>query len=277
MSPLDSTVYSMSFYSKDVNFFKLKQSAAAVFFLWSIPASALHIMLDPGHGGIDTGAAYGPAKEADLVLMVAEKLKSLLEKDPHFQVTLTRNLNKSISLPHRVAMAEQAKADLFVSLHANAAADQRAKGVEFFFQNYLPPDEESLYLASQENQIVASSKESRDISEEDLSKKSDVSAIIEDLNRQNRIQSSLRLSETLNHIWSSDSNAPQAVIKQAPFFVLTKTSMPSVLIEIGFLTNPLEAKKLLTAEYQKNLAQKIYRALLAYKEKIDKHTAKTLN
>lgn len=234
-------------------------------------------MLDPGHGGIDRGAVYGPAKEADLVLTVAEKLKTLLEKDPQFKVTLTRNLNKSLSLPQRVAMAEQVKADIFVSLHANAAADQRAKGVEFFFQNYLPPDEESLYLASQENQIVTNGNEVLDIPVEDLSKKSDVTAIIEDLNRQHRIQSSLRLSQTLNTIWTNDAKSPQAVIKQAPFYVLSKTSMPSVLIEIGFLTNPTEAKKLLTAEYQKNLAQKIYSALLTYKEKIDKHTAKTLN
>lgn len=249
----------------------------AAFFLWSLPASALHIMLDPGHGGIDTGAVHGPAKESDLVLVVAQKLKDLLEKDSQFKVTLTRNLNKSLSLPLRVAMAEQAKADIFISLHANAASDQRAKGVEFFFQNFLPPDEESLYLASQENQVVANNKEFHDISEEDLSKKGDVAAIIEDLNRQNRIQSSLRLSQTLNHIWSTDNNPSQAVIKQAPFYVLSKTSMPSVLIEIGFLTNPREAKKLLLPNYQQDLAQKIYSALLSYKEKMDNHTAKTLN
>ncbi|MGZ3773131.1 MAG: N-acetylmuramoyl-L-alanine amidase family protein [Pseudobdellovibrionaceae bacterium] len=256
---------------------KLKQSIFSILLAGSLPASALHIMLDPGHGGIDAGAVYGPAKESDLVLKVAEKLKELLEKNPQFKVSLTRNFNKGISLSNRVALAEQAKADIFVSLHANAAADQRAKGVELFFQNYLPADDEGLYLARQENQISALNKDAQDISVDDLSKKSDITAILDDLNRQNRIQSSLRLSQILSHVWTLDANSSQAVIKQAPFYVITKTSMPSVLIEIGFLTNPSEAKKLLTAEYQKNLAQKIYSALLAYKEKMDNHTAKTLN
>lgn len=261
-----------------MNFCKLKQIVAASALLWSFPASALHIMLDPGHGGVDTGAVHGPAKEADLVLKIAQRLKTLLEKDSQFQVSLTRVLDKNISLPSRVKMAEEAKADLFVSLHANAAADQRAKGVEFFFQNNLPPDEESLFLASQENQMILNSQELHSISGGDeLSKKGDIAAIVEDLQRQNRMMSSLRLTQTLTQVWGNDVTASQATIKQAPFYVISKTSMPSVLIEIGFLTNPREAKRLLNSEYQNDLAQKIYSALLSYKEKIDNHTAKTLD
>lgn len=261
-----------------MNLFNLRQIVATGALIWSTQASALHIMLDPGHGGVDTGAVHGAAKEADLVLKVAQRLKTLLEKDTQFQVTLTRAQDRNISLPARVKMAETAKADLFVSLHANAASDQRAKGVEFFFQNNLPPDEESLFLASQENQMILNNKEIRDISGGDeLSKKGDIAAILEDLHRQNRMVSSLRLTKTLTHVWNNDENAPQATIKQAPFYVISKTSMPSVLIEIGFLTNPREAKKLLTTDYQNDLAQKIYSALLSYKEKIDNHTAKTLN
>lgn len=261
-----------------MNFLTLKHLMLAALIVLSRPAFALHIMLDPGHGGIDTGAVHGQAREADLVLKVAQKLKTLLEKDANFKVTLTRQLDKNISLPHRVKMAEEAKADIFVSLHANAASDSRAKGVEFFFQNNLPPDEDALYLASQENQALLNSKELHKISGGDnLSKKGDVAAILEDLRRQNRLQSSLRLSKTLTSVWSTDVNAPQATIKQAPFYVISKTSMPSVLIEIGFLTNPREAKRLLNTEYQSDLAQKIYTALLSYKEKMDNHTAKTLD
>lgn len=235
-------------------------------------------MLDPGHGGIDTGAVRGSAKEAELVLKVAQQLKKILEGDPQFKVTITRTTDKNISLPLRVQLAEKAKADIFVSLHANAAEDQRAKGVEFFFQNNLQPDEESLFLASQENQMIINSKEIHDISGgDDLSKKGDVAAILEDLQRQNRMKQSLRLTQTLTHVWDSDANAAPATIKQAPFYVVSKTSMPSVLIEIGFLTNPREAKMLLSADYQNNLAQKIYSALVSYKEKMDNHTAKTLD
>ncbi|MFV8249915.1 N-acetylmuramoyl-L-alanine amidase family protein [Bdellovibrio bacteriovorus] len=261
-----------------MNFPFLKQSLGALLILCSPPAFALHIMLDPGHGGVDTGAVYGGAKEAELVLKVAQKLQTLLAKDEKFKVTMTRTSDRNLSLPERVKMAEGSKADLFVSLHANAASDQRAKGVEFFFQNNLPPDEDALFLASQENQMVLNSRELHDISGGDeLSKKGDVAAIVEDLHRQNRLSSSLRLTQTLTQVWGTDNNAAQATIKQAPFYVISKTTMPSVLIEIGFLTNPREAKKLVSAEYQNDLAQKIYTALQSYKEKMDNHEAKILN
>lgn len=253
-------------------------SLSTLFLVWALPASALHIVLDPGHGGVDTGAVYGAAKEADLVLRVAQRLQKILEKDPQFKVTMTRHQDRNLTLPARVELAETAKADLFVSLHANAASDQRAKGVEFFFQNNLQPDEESLFLASQENQMLLNNKEISAISGgEDLSKKGDVAAIIEDLHRQNRMTQSLRLTQTLSKVWSTDALAAPATIKQAPFYVVSKTSMPSVLIEIGFLTNPRESKKLMSLEYQNGLAQKIYSALVAYKEKMDNHTAKTLD
>ncbi|MDG0815918.1 N-acetylmuramoyl-L-alanine amidase family protein [Bdellovibrio svalbardensis] len=262
-----------------MNILNLRQLIAAIAIsgLWAGPASAFHIVIDPGHGGTDTGAVHSNIKEADLVLKVANKLKALLEKNEKFKVTMTRAADRNISLPDRVKLAEGSKADLFVSLHANAASDQRAKGVEFFFQNNLPPDEESLFLASQENQAVLNSMHATDDTSNDLSKKGDVAAIVEDLRRQNRITSSLRLTQTLTQTWENDVRSSQATIKQAPFYVISKTSMPSVLIEVGFLTNPREAKRLTSADYQSDLAQKIYTALVSYKEKVDKAEAKTLN
>lgn len=227
-------------------------------------------MLDPGHGGVDTGAVYGGTREADLVLKVAQELKTLLEQDGGFKVSITRATDRLVALPTRVKMAEEVKADLFVSLHANAATDPRAKGVEFFFQNHLPADEESLFLASQENQLMLNAREVNEISGGDtLSKKGDVAAIVEDLHRQNRMNSSLRLTQNLHRVWKKDAGAPHASIKQAPFYVISKTSMPSVLIEIGFLSNPREAKQLLRPDYQKDLAQKIFAALSSYKEKVE--------
>jgi N-acetylmuramoyl-L-alanine amidase len=251
---------------------------SSILLIIASPALALHIMLDPGHGGVDTGAVYSGAKEAELVLKIAHSVKALLDKDPQFQVSITRTSDRMLSLQERVHMAENKKADLFVSLHANAASDQRAKGVEFFFQNNMPPDEESLFLASQENQAMIASQESHEVSGGDeVSKKGDVSAILEDLRRQNRMLSSLRFTQTLTNVWDADNKAASSSIKQAPFYVISKTSMPSVLIEIGFLTNPRELKKLLNKEYQSDLAQKIYKALVSYKEKVDNSNAKTLN
>ncbi|WP_413560528.1 N-acetylmuramoyl-L-alanine amidase family protein [Bdellovibrio sp. HCB209] len=258
----------------------MKQSITALMLsAWASPAlAAFHIVLDPGHGGNDKGAVYNSIREADLVLTVAQKLQTLLGKDNEFVVTMTREKDRSISLPERVKMAEEANADLYVSLHANAALDQRAKGVEFFFQNNMPADEDALYLANQENQAVQNARDIHAISGGDeLSKKGDIAAIVEDLKRQNRMFSSLRLTKALTTIWGNDENAMQATIKQAPFYVISKTSMPAVLIEIGFISNPREAKRLQQKDYQKDLAQKIYNALVSYKEKMDNSSAKNLN
>lgn len=245
--------------------------------------SPFHVVLDPGHGGADTGAVHSRIKESDLVLKVADKIKTLLGKNKEFKISLTRTKDQGLSLPERVKIAEGLKADLFVSLHANAAADQRAKGVELFFQNNLPPDEESLFLANQENQMAANlqTKDSEFVNKKnsfsDLSKKEDVAAIIEDLHRQNRMLASLRLNQTLSNLWENDAEANQATIKQAPFYVISKTSMPAVLVEVGFLTNPTEAKQLSNNKYLDSVAHKIYSALISYKEKMDKPEVKPLN
>ncbi|QLY26548.1 N-acetylmuramoyl-L-alanine amidase [Bdellovibrio sp. KM01] len=259
---------------------KTKQSFCALLLsMWATPALAsFHIVVDPGHGGVDKGAVYNSIREAELVLTVAQKLQTLLSKDPNFTVTMTREKDRAISLPERVKTAEKANADLYVSLHANAALDQRARGVEFFFQNNMPSDEDSLFLANQENQAIMNARDLHTISGGDeLSKKGDIAAIVEDLRRQNRMFSSLRLTKALTTIWENDENAMRATIKQAPFYVISKTSMPAVLIEIGFISNPREAKRLQQKDYQKDLAEKIYNALVSYKEKMDNSSAKNLN
>ncbi len=249
----------MSFPAKIIFFYLLWSSS----FCW-----AFHVVLDPGHGGSDKGAMRGAVRESDLVLKIALDLKTRLEKNKDFQVSLTRPDDHNVSLPDRVKKAEQLRADLFVSLHANAALDARAKGIEFYFQNSLPPDEESLYLASVENQNLKETAQTAN--EEEPSKKNDVAAILEDLHRQDRIEKSLRLNQTLSSLWDAKNDHEKISIKQAPFYVISKTNMPAVLIEIGFITNAKEVKKLLSPQYQSEISSKIYRALVAYKEKGDK-------
>jgi N-acetylmuramoyl-L-alanine amidase len=239
--------------------------------------TTLHVALDPGHGGLDKGAIHSSIKESELVLRVANKVKSLLEKNENVRVTMTRSKDQSVSLSDRVKIAEASHVDIFVSLHANAANDQRAKGIEFFFQNNLPPDEESLYLANLENQSNSALNQAQDVEKQELSKKGDISAIIEDLHRQNKMMSSLRFSQTLNQFWQSGDKSNPATIKQAPFYVISKTTMPAVLIEVGFLTHPKEVKQLAKPEYQDQIAEKISNAILTFKEKMDKPELRTLN
>ncbi|HEY8272340.1 MAG TPA: N-acetylmuramoyl-L-alanine amidase [Pseudobdellovibrionaceae bacterium] len=235
-----------------------------ILFTLSFRAQALQVMIDPGHGGLDSGTSHLGVQEKDLVLKVSSYLKTLLEENPQFNVEMTRETDQQLSLRTRVKKAEKAQSDLFISLHANSNPDMRIKGTELYFQNSLPPDEESLILAEQENQAETTAAEAKTALQDSPSKKGDIRAIIEDLHRQYRAKSSLKITQILAADWS------HSAIKQAPFYVVSKTSMPSVLIEVGFLTHPEEAKKLNTPKYQQEIAQKIYKAVLQYKEMMDK-------
>jgi N-acetylmuramoyl-L-alanine amidase len=230
-------------------------------------AAPLKVVIDPGHGGIDTGAVYGEAKEAEITLKVAQHLMTLLEKSENFLPALTRTQDLALSLQERVRVAEKEKADLFLSIHANASPDKRARGVEFYFQNQLPADEDSMYLANLENQVV---KEVGSLSAEaDISKKTDVLAIVEDLKRQTKMRSSYTLSDRLLKAWNIQGPQNSNIIRQAPFYVISKTNIPSVLVELGFISNPRESQKLIQPQYQKDIAQKLYQGLRDYKEMID--------
>lgn len=235
-------------------------------------------MIDPGHGGIDNGAVYFDAKESEVALKVSLELKKLLEKDGDFQVSMTRTDDSHVSLEERVKKAEQQKADIFLSLHANASKDQRARGVEFYFQNHLAADEESMYLANLENKMSEQfGREEADQSVSDLSKKSDVLAIVEDLKRNTKMRQSHRLSQKLMQALESRQKLGSRIIRQAPFYVITKTRIPSVLVELGFISNPSEASQLQRPMYQKQLAERIFTGVKDYKEIVDKSELRSLH
>lgn len=229
---------------------------------FSSGAGAFRVVIDPGHGGIDAGAVRGSLRESDIVLKVATRLRDLLERESGTRATLTRETDRAVSLPERIQRADEAGADLFVSLHANASPEGKAKGIELFFQNTLAPDEDALFLANLENQAAAAEDESI----ADISRKGDVAAIVADLHRQSRILSSLGFSRILGR--SMGSTGAHVAIKQAPLYVVSKTKMPSVLVELGFLSHKGEAKKLATADYQDLLAGNLKEAILRYRQKM---------
>jgi len=245
----------------------------------SPPTTPLKIIIDPGHGGTDSGAVYGKAREADIVLKVATALKELMSKENSgFEASLTRTSDRNLSLPERVSVAEKQKADLFVSIHANASQDQRARGVEFYFQNQLPADEDSMYLANLENQHdnQALREAGSEANNEDMTSQGDVQAILDDLKRTHKMHQSHELSIALLKAWqpvTKDSN----VIRQAPFYVIAKTKIPSVLVELGFISNPKESEKLMKPAYQKEIAARIFEGLRAYKEKVDNPESSSLH
>jgi N-acetylmuramoyl-L-alanine amidase len=222
--------------------------------LVSLDSRALRVLIDPGHGGTDQGASAGPIREAQVVLQIAQELARQLKGNPQFQVFMTRNSDRSLSLQERVKKAEEFSAEILISLHANSAPDPRLRGMEVYFQNQMPLAEENYYLANVENQILETPVPGASGA---LSKHSDVSEILADLQRQGRIKLSLSFAEILRASWPGS-------IKQAPFYVLNQPKSAAILIEVGFLSHPGEATDLLKPSIQQDLARRIYESLIKY-------------
>ena len=217
-------------------------------------------MIDPGHGGNDSGAFAGGVKESNVVLDIALKLEKKLQESKDFDVQMTRREDQKMQLHERVRRAELSESEIFISLHANSSTDSRARGMELYFQNHVPPDEETLMLAALENQKElldeAKSKPSK------LSRKNDIAMIVEDLRRSNRVRSSRRLSLNLSKSWT----APTArSVRQAPFHVVSRISIPSVLMEIGFLTNSVDRSQLQSPAMQQQIVENIYEGLQSFR------------
>lgn len=214
------------------------------------------IVLDPGHGGHDPGAV-GPRKlyEKDVVLDIALKMKKILAADPNLEVFLTRETDVFLPLEERTAIANSKNADLFVSIHANASTQRSAKGIETYLLNWTN-DEEAMRVAARENAI--SMKKMRKMQPE-----SDILEIIKsDLHRESKRDESLRLAGSIQKTIVTDLNQSYSHIvdhgvKQALFYVLFGAQMPSVLVEVSFISNPLEEKLLSRDGYRKDLALSI--------------------
>jgi N-acetylmuramoyl-L-alanine amidase len=235
-------------------------------------AWALHVLIDPGHGGTDSGAKAHGLVESELVLKIGEKLYQKLNNDPRFTVSMTRKKDQFLSLEERVQMSSQKKADLFLSLHANSHFDQRARGFEVYFQSHLNSDEQALYLAQLENKARENTKATNpSLAQESLSS---VEAIKADLQKNALLRQSFKLSQSLAVAYGENKRNS---VRQAPFYVVSENQVPSALVELGFLSNPKEASLLRSVRHQELLAEKLYAGLIQYKEVIDKQKSQGLD
>jgi N-acetylmuramoyl-L-alanine amidase len=225
------------------------------------------IVIDAGHGGHDSGAV-GPNKlyEKDVVLDIALKLRELLRKNPNFEIFLTRDKDVFIPLEQRTAIANSKNADLFVSVHANASPRRAAKGIETYMLNWTN-DEEAMKVAARENAI--SLKKMRQMNKKEM----DILDIIKgDLSRENKRDESIKLAHYIQKNLVSDMNNSYSHIvdlgvKQALFYVLFGAKMPSVLVEVSFISNPLEEKLLAKDDYRGDLAKSISEGITKYMSK----------
>ncbi len=225
-------------------------------------AEPYRIVVDPGHGGMDTGASLGAFHESDITLQISKKVKEEFKENINYEVYLTRETDKIIPLIDRTELSKKKKADLFISIHANSSPDLGAKGAEFYFQSQMPPDEETLFLANRENSEIASNENTR--------AEGDLAAIIEDIQKTSHVYASQILAETLLQKWKKNFQVRPQSIKQGPFRVLVDSVTPSVLIEVGYITNAKDRSDLTQSEKQKKMAEIIYKAVVEFKEKMDK-------
>jgi N-acetylmuramoyl-L-alanine amidase len=221
------------------------------------------IVLDPGHGGHDPGAV-GPKNlyEKDVVLDIALKLKKILSSDPNLDIFLTRETDVFIPLEKRTAIAISKNADLFLSIHANASPRRDAKGIETYFLNWTN-DEEAMKVAARENAI--SLKKMKKLNEG----KDVLDVMLSDLRRDNKRDESLKLANFVQQNMVSSLNRSYSHIvdhgvKQALFYVLFGAQMPSVLVEVSFISNPLEEKLLSKDRYRSELAKSIASGINKY-------------
>jgi N-acetylmuramoyl-L-alanine amidase len=214
------------------------------------------IVIDPGHGGHDTGT-IGPhgLYEKDLVLDVSKRLGKLLESRLGAEVVFTRRDDAFIPLETRTSIANQEQADLFVSVHANSSHDPDARGVETYYLNFTSSPE-ALEVAAREN--AASDKSIHEL--QDLVKKIALKEKIEESREfASDVQKSLH-----SGLAAKSSGIRDRGVKKAPFVVLIGANMPSILAEISFISNPGDEKRLRSAEYRQRIAESLYHGISSY-------------
>src|SRR5579859_543429 len=214
------------------------------------------IVIDPGHGGHDTGT-IGPngLQEKDLVLEVGRRLGKLLEARLGAEVVYTRKDDTFIPLETRTAIANQQRADLFISIHANSSGDPDARGVETYYLNFTSSPE-ALEVAARENAV--SEKSIYEL--QDLVKKI---ALKEKIEESREFAGDVQ--ESLHSGLATKSPAIRnRGVKKAPFIVLIGANMPSILAEISFVSNPTDEHRLETSEYRERIAESLYHGIAKY-------------
>ena len=214
------------------------------------------IVIDPGHGGHDTGT-IGPngLEEKDLVLDVSRRLGKLLQARLGAEVIYTRKDDTFIPLETRTAIANQEAADLFVSVHANSSHDSDARGVETYYLNFTSSPE-ALEVAARENAV----------SEESIHELQD---LVKKIALKEKIEESHEFASDVQHSLHSGLAAKNPGlrdrgVKKAPFIVLIGANMPSILAEISFVSNPGDERRLETADYRQKIAESLYRGIAKY-------------
>lgn len=214
------------------------------------------VVIDAGHGGHDTGTiGPGGLMEKDLVLDVASRLGKLINQQLGAEVVYTRSADSFIALEERTKIANDEKADLFISIHANSSPEPSATGVETYYFN-LSSDKSGLDLATRENTTSASSI-------------SDLNDLLHKAVLQTKLEESREFAQKVQaSLWASsvrmNSRSRDRGVRQAPFVVLIGASMPSILAEIGFVSNPHDERLLRKSDQRQKIAEALFKGVSQY-------------
>jgi N-acetylmuramoyl-L-alanine amidase len=217
------------------------------------------IVIDPGHGGTETGAkGPGGTLEKDVTISIARKLKGIIESTGT-RVILTRDGDQVVTLDDRTSRANNNKADLFISIHANATIRGKARGAETYFLSTQATDDEARNIAAVENNAIGL--------EQAPAVQEDLKLILWDMAQTEYLTESSQLAEMIQQELNSTLSISNRGIKQAPFRVLTGATMPAVLVEVGFINNPDEEKMMADGEYQSKIAGAIFRSIQKFESR----------
>lgn len=230
------------------------------------------IVLDPGHGGKDFGAVENGAKEKDINLSVAKKLRDLIEKQlkDKVEVVMTRSTDVYLTLQERADIANNADGDLFMSIHVNSV-DKKSKGRQSVSGSSvyvlgLHKDQDNMKVAMRENAVIELESDYKEkYSGFDPSK--DESYIIFEMAQKRNLGESIRVaSDAQNDLVSTAGRANRGV-RQAGFWVLWATSMPAVLVELDFICNPQSVKYMTSENGENELASALFKSIIKFVER----------
>ncbi len=219
------------------------------------------VVVDPGHGGPNTGAVgSGAMVEKELALELSRKVKAALAKRLDAKVVLTREKDVALPLSERVALANAARPDLFISVHANSMPTQkqreRTEGIETFFLSASASDDEARKTAARENEELPGHEKAR---HDDT-----LAFILADLQRSEAHVDSSRAAYAVHQKLIAATGAADRGVQQAPFYVLMGVESPAILVEVGFISHPEEGKRLADPKYQQKLADAIADGVAAF-------------
>lgn len=223
------------------------------------------VVIDPGHGGVDPGALGRKSKEKDINMSVSKQLASMIDdKYPEVKVIFTRTTDVKIPLVQRADIANNANADLFISIHSNAAKSKTANGCETFTLG-AGSSVEAKAAAMYENEVILSEDNFEDIYK-GFDPRSSESYIIFELIRNHDMELSAEIAQMVQEGMVKNTRLNNRGVSSAGFLVLHRTVMPSILVELGFITNGSDENIISSKEGQKKLAKGIFEGFSKYYE-----------